>query len=111
MPERAFTDAELEAAVEALSDPERFTAATAMIERAAPQLQKLLAVALKEGGWFEDTHEHAIQIAALTDDPEERVAAVRTLLAEEARLGMMVGVAVGYELARELEKDNETRGT
>jgi hypothetical protein len=111
MPERAYTDAELNAAVEALSDPERFTAATALIERAAPQLQKLLAVALKEGGWFEESHEHAIQIAALTDDPEERVAAVRTLMAEEARLGMMVGVAVGYELARELEIDNDEGGT
>ena len=111
MPERPFTDAELDAAVEALSDPERFTAATAMIERAAPQLQKLLALALKEGGWFEESHEHAVQVAALTDDPEERVAAVRTLMAEEARLGMMVGVAVGYELARELETDDKQGGT
>ena len=111
MPERAFTDAELEAAVEALSDPERFTAATQMIERAAPQLQKLLGIALKEGGWFEDSHEQAVQVAALTDDPGERVAAVRTLMAEEARLGMMVGVAVGYELARELETDNDEGGT
>lgn len=111
MPERALTDAELNAAVEALSDPERFTAATAMIERAAPQLQKLLAIALKEGGWFEDSHEQSVQVAALTDDPEERVAAVRTLMAEEARLGMMVGVAVGYELARELETDEEEGGT
>jgi hypothetical protein len=111
VPERAFTDAELDAAVEALSDPERFSAATEMIERAAPQLQKLLALALKEGGWFDDTHEHAVQIAALTDDAEERVAAVRTLLAEEARIGMMVGVAVGYELARELDKNEDTGGT
>jgi len=107
VPERPFTDAELEAAVEALSDPDRFAAATALIERAAPQLQRLLAMALKEGGWFEETHEHAVQVAALTDDPEDRVAAVRTLMAEEARLGMMVGVAVGYELARELEIDKE----
>jgi hypothetical protein len=107
VPDRAFTDAELDNAVEALSDPERFTAATAMIERAAPQLQKLLALALKEGGWFEGAHEQAVQVAALTDDPEERVAAVRTLMAEEARLGMMVGVAVGYELARELDIDDK----
>jgi hypothetical protein len=106
VPERPFTDAELDAAVEALSAPERFEQATALIQRAAPQLQKLLAVALKEGGWFDDTHEHAVQVAALTDDPAERVAAVRTLMAEEARLGMMVGVAVGYELARELEMNN-----
>jgi hypothetical protein len=111
VPERAFTDAELEAAVEALSQPERFTAATEMIARAAPQLQNLLALALREGGWFEDSHEQAVQIAALTDDPDERVAAVRTLMAEEARLGMMVGVAVGYELARELEKDHNEGGT
>jgi len=107
VPERPFTDAELEAAVEALSDPDRFAAATALIERAAPQLQRLLAMALKEGGWFEATHEHAVQVAALTDEPEDRVAAVKTLMAEEARLGMMVGVAVGYELARELEIDKE----
>jgi hypothetical protein len=111
VPERAYSDAELHAAVEALSAPERFSEAIALIERAAPQLQKLLAVALKEGGWFEDTHEHALQVAALTDDPTERVAAVRTLMAEEARLGMMVGVAVGYELARELEKPDNDGGT
>ena len=111
MPDRAYTDAELDAAVEALSDPERFREATALIERAAPQLQRLLAIALKEGGWFDDTHEHAVQVAALTDDPGERVAAVRTLMAEEARLGMMVGIAVGYELARELEKPNKDGGT
>jgi hypothetical protein len=107
VPERAFTDAELEAAVDALSDPERFGEATALIQRAAPQLQKLLAIALKEGGWFDETHDHAVQIAALTDDPDERVAAVRTLMAEEARLGMMVGVAVGYELAHELDTDKQ----
>jgi hypothetical protein len=111
VPERAFTDAELDAAVEALGDPERFAAATAMIERAAPQLQKLLGIALKEGGWFDASHEQAVQVAALTDDPAERVAAVRTLMAEEARLGMMVGVAVGYALARELETDNDEEGT
>ncbi|HEX4735227.1 MAG TPA: hypothetical protein VH247_12495 [Thermoleophilaceae bacterium] len=107
MPENAFTDAELDAAVEALSDPARFAAATEMIERAAPQLERLLGIALKEGGWFDDSHEQAVQVAALTDDPGERVVAVRTLMAEEARLGMMVGVAVGYELARELAKDND----
>jgi hypothetical protein len=38
----------------------------------------------------------------MQDDPDERVLAVRTLVAEETRLGMLVGVAVGLELAREL---------
>ena len=32
---------------------------------------------------------------------------MRTLLAEEARMGMMVGVAVGWALAEELNRDNE----
>ena len=36
-------------------------------------------------------------------DPDERVAAVRALLAEEARMGMMVGVAVGWALKEELD--------
>ena len=35
---------------------------------------------------------------------------VETLLAEETRLGMMVGVAVGWELARELGNTKEPGG-
>jgi len=42
------------------------------------------------------------------EDQQERTTAVRVLLAEETRLGMLVGVAVGLELARELEKGNPT---
>ena len=38
---------------------------------------------------------------------EERITAVRTLLAEEARMGMMVGVAVGWALAEELSKSDQ----
>ena len=37
--------------------------------------------------------------AATTPDDDERLRAVRTLLAEETRMGMLVGVAVGWELA------------
>ena len=32
---------------------------------------------------------------------------MRTLLAEETRMGMLIGVAVGWELARELETTND----
>jgi len=32
---------------------------------------------------------------------------IRTLLAEEARMGMMVGVAVGWALAEELHQADE----
>ena len=68
--------------------------------RAAPQLQRVLAEALAEGGWFDAAHEQAVREAAGEADAEERLRAVRTLLAEETRLGMLVGVAVGFELAQ-----------
>jgi hypothetical protein len=104
VPEREFTDAEVDAALEALSDPERFRSAEGRVARMAPQLQRILAGALSEGGWLE-AHEAEVLKAATTPDDEARLTAVRTLLAEETRLGMLVGVAVGWELARELELD------
>lgn len=104
MPEGPFTDAELEAALEALSDPERFRTIEADVTRRAPQLQAMLAQALQVGGWFGEAHEAEVLRAATAPDPDERIRAVRTLLAEEGRMGMMVGVAVGWELARELGK-------
>jgi hypothetical protein len=103
VPERQFTDAELETAIEALSDRERFREAEAVLTRVVPQLTKVLNEALAEGGWF-DAHESAVLKAATTPDDEERLRAVRTLLAEETRTGMLVGVAVGWALARELER-------
>src|SRR5213080_4047454 len=103
MGERRFTDAEVDAAVEALSEPERFRAVEDRVTRIAPQLQRILALALGSGGWFEEGHERELRRAATAADEGERVTAVRTLLAEETRMGMLVGVAVGWELARELE--------
>lgn len=73
--------------------------------RLAPGLQRLLAVALQEGGWFDEAHQSEVLKAATKPDDDERIAAVRTLLTEETRLGMMVGVAVGLELARELDAE------
>jgi hypothetical protein len=107
VPERPFTDAELDAAVEALSDPERFREAESQLARVAPGLQRILIHALNEGGWFGEAHDGEVLKAATTPDPDERITAVRTLLAEETRIGMMVGVAVGWELRRELEQDTE----
>lgn len=106
VPERQFTDAEIEAAVEALADPARFRAAESRVGQIAPQLQRILAEALQSGGWFGEAHEGEILKVATTPDPDERIRAVRTLLAEETRIGMLVGVAVGWELARELEIDD-----
>ena len=60
-----------------------------------------------EGGWFGDAHDAQVLKAATTPDPDERIVAVRTLLAEETRIGMMVGVAVGWELRNELYRQTE----
>jgi hypothetical protein len=107
VPDRPFSDAEIDAAVEALSEPERFREAESQVARMAPQLQRILNHALDEGGWFGEAHEAEVLKAATTPDQEQRITAVRTLLAEETRIGMMVGVAVGWELRRELERQTE----
>jgi hypothetical protein len=105
---------EFEAAIERLLDPERFSAAERVVAQAAPQLQKVLAAALAEGGWFGEPHEAEALRAATVPDPDERIAAVRALLAEEARMGMMVGVAVGWALREEMSSppsgDDEPKG-
>ncbi len=100
-----FSDEQLRDAVEALSDPERFREAESVVARAAPGLQSVLAAALSEGGWFGESHEDEVRKATLADGGDEaRMTAVRTLLAEEARMGMMVGVAVGWALAETLNR-------
>ncbi|HET7510291.1 MAG TPA: hypothetical protein VFJ65_08605 [Solirubrobacterales bacterium] len=101
-------ESEFNAAIERLLDPERFAAAERVVANAAPQLQKVLAAALAEGGWFGEPHEAEALKAATVPDPDERLAAVRALLAEEARMGMMVGVAVGWALKEELAATDRT---
>jgi hypothetical protein len=100
----------LEAAIERLAEADRFVEAEAIVARAAPQLQRVLAAALAEGGWFGESHESESLRAATVPDPEERIAAVRTLLAEEARMGMMVGVAVGWALKEEMSEGKAPEG-
>lgn len=101
---------ELEAAIERLLDPERFSEAERVVAQAAPQLQRVLAAALAEGGWFGEPHEAEALKAATVPDPDERIAAVRSLLAEEARVGMMVGVAVGWALKAEMSANADPEG-
>jgi hypothetical protein len=100
-------DQRLEAAIERLNDSERFAAAERVVSRAAPQLQRVLASALAEGGWFGESHQSEALKAATRPDPDERIAAVNSLLAEEARMAMMVGVAVGWALHDELTESEE----
>jgi hypothetical protein len=102
VPDRAYTDAEVEAAIVALTDAERLREAQDLVARSAPGLQRALGEALFEGGWFDGAHEQAVQQAAGEADPETRTLSVRTLVAEETRLAMFVGVTIGFELAREL---------
>lgn len=103
MPERQLKDAEIDAALEALTDSDRLSRAQHALTFRAPQLQRILNEALSAGGWFDSAHESQVLKAATTPDEDQRLVAVRTLVAEETRLGMMIGVAVGWELARELE--------
>jgi hypothetical protein len=102
VPEPTYTEAEIDAAVAAISDPQRLQEAQDVVARAAPSLQRVLAGALTEGGWFDLGNDQAVHEAAGGEDLQERIRAIHTLLADETRLGMLVGVAVGFELAREL---------
>jgi hypothetical protein len=105
-----FSDEQVEAAVRALSDPDRFAGAERLVAEAAPQLQRVLAQALDEGGWFGPAHQSEVRSALAEPDEAERVARVETLLAEETRMGMMIGVAVGWQLAIELGMTTEPGG-
>jgi hypothetical protein len=100
----------LEAAIERLGGADRFAEAESGVAQAAPQQQRVLAAALAEGGWFGESHESESLKAATVPDPDERIAAVRTLLAEEARMGMMVGVAVGWALKEEMSEGEGPEG-
>jgi hypothetical protein len=103
--DRRFTAEEVDAAVEAITaEPDRFAHAQDVVTHAAPGLQRILNEALHSGGWFTEAHEGQVAKVATVEDPQERTAALRTLLAEETRLAMLVGVAVGLELAKELDK-------
>jgi hypothetical protein len=100
----AHSDAEIDAAIEALSDPQRLEDAQRLVAAKAPQLQRILDQALEAADWFGSAHQAEVLKATGRPDPDERLAAVRTLIAEETRVSMLVGVAVGYELAQMLTK-------
>jgi hypothetical protein len=106
----AIDDKRLIAAIERLSEEGRFEQAEAVVARAAPHLQRLLVSALAEGGWFGEPHDAGTLKAATVPDPEERITAVKSLLAEEARMAMMVGVAVGWALHGELFDTEDAEG-
>ena len=114
MTRETYTAEEVDAAVGALADPERLGHAQEIVTHAAPSLQRVLGAALEQGGWFDQAHEASLAQAAELEDPVQRARAIQTLVEEETRLGMLVGVSVGFELARELaarRNDNKEEDT
>ena len=107
-PRREYSDAEVDAAVQVLSEPERLAQAQRVVEANAPALQRILNQALDEANWFDAAHQQQVLEAAGKAEIEERLQAVRLLLAEETRVAMLIGVAVGFELAHELIDNEET---
>jgi hypothetical protein len=105
--DRLYTAAEVDAALAALVEPGRLAHAQDVVTHAAPTLVRVLAEALDEGGWFGQAHNAEVSRAAAQPDESERARAVDTLVAEQTRLGMFVGVAVGFELAHELAQLHE----
>jgi hypothetical protein len=99
---RAYTDAEVEAAIAVLADPARLEEAQRLVGANAPGIQRILNEALQAADWFGSAHQAAVLEAAGKPDMEDRLSAVRTLIAEETGVSMLIGVAVGYELAHEL---------
>jgi 1-deoxy-D-xylulose-5-phosphate reductoisomerase len=88
----------------ALAAPERFRIAaicaggrdvTALAEQAARLRVDVVGVTRTES-------EAELRKALEISDEAERATAFRTLLAEETRMGMLIGVAVGWALAQEL---------
>ncbi len=95
--------AEIEAVVEELSKEAGFDAVEERLAQIAPQLQNLLDDALRAGGWFDDAHESMVLKTATLPDPDQRITDLRNFVLEQTRLGMLVGVAVGWEMAERLE--------
>jgi hypothetical protein len=110
VPAERYSDEQIDAAIEAISDPEVFRETERQVARAAPRLQRILAEALGAGGWFGESHEAEVLKAATDPDDEARLTAIRTLLAEETRMGMIVGVAVGWALAERLAEQERQEG-
>ncbi len=105
---RTYTAAEVDAAVARLEDPERLRHAAEIVTHAAPSLARVLDGALADGGWYGSAHEELLVRASGEPDAAERLAAVRALVDEQTRVGMLVGVAVGFELAGELGGTEQT---
>lgn len=107
MAEQRFSDEELERALRRLEDGDRLRVAEETVGRVAPGLQRVLAASMAAGGWFGDSHRAELERIATIEDDAERRKAIDLLVAEEARIAMMVGAAVGWALAEDLGADQD----
>ncbi len=101
--QRPYTAEQVDAAVRAISEPQRLKRAEEIVTHAVPGLERIIERALHDGGWFSQGHEQQVGQAAADPDPVMRRQRIDQLLDEEARLAMLVGVTVGFALARELD--------
>ena len=90
-----FSDEQLRAAIEALIEPERFRRGRAPASPRPRPSSSGSCGGAGRGRLVRRSPRAAAGEARGDRGPEERLAALRTLLAEETRIGMMVGVAVG----------------
>lgn len=95
---------QLKAIVEELGEEGGLDAVEERLSEIAPQLAGLLDDALRAGGWFDDAHESIVLKTATDPDPDKRIAELRNFVLEQTRLGMLVGVAVGWEIAERLAR-------
>jgi len=107
MADEPYTAEEVDRAVAALGDPDRFTHAQEIVAHAAPGLQRVLIQALGAGGWFDQAHEAEVSRTTGIADAAERLDAVRALIEDETRLAMLVGAAVGLELGEQLRRQRD----
>ena len=111
MAEHRYSAEQVDAAVAAIADGDRFADAQEFVTHAAPGLQQILGASLDAGGCFDSAHQGEITRVAEIADDESRRAALAQLVAEESRLAMLIGVAVGLALADELAGADEQQGS
>lgn len=100
--ERPYTAEQVDAAVREISEPGRLRRAEEIVTHVVPSLERIIDGALHDGGWFSQGHEQQVGQVAADPDPQAREARLHALVADESRLAMLVGVTVGFALAREL---------
>ena len=78
---RSHPAAAVEAAIESLAEPGRLEEAERLVAANAPGIQRILNEALAAADWFGSAHHAAVLEAAGKPQVDDRVRALRTLLA------------------------------